>query len=133
MLSIDFLKEVEILQDLDEKQLETIQMCWDEKEYEQEKKIFAEGDEATHMFIVKEGQVGLRFDLPGHPTSKENTVSLNTEGMTIGWSTFVPPYTYALSAYCDSAVCKIVQVEKECIFRICEKDPRIGYIIMSNN
>ena len=91
----------------------------------------AEGDDAGHLWVVMEGQVGLRFDLPGHDTSKENTVSENTEGNTIGWSSFVPPHKYRLSAYCDSDACKLLQVEKECLVRLFEKDPKVGYTVMS--
>lgn len=132
MLSIDFLKKIEILNDLDDSQLSEIQMCWNEKEYKQGDKIFAEGEDAAHMWVVSDGRVGLRFDLPGRTTSQENTVSTNTTGMTIGWSSFVAPYTYSLSAYCDSDTCKLVQVEKDCLDRISQKNAKIGYIVMSN-
>ena len=132
MANIDFLKEVDIFKNLKDDQFSTMQICWDEKHYQKRDKIFSEGEEAKHIWVVAEGQVGLRFDLPGHPTSEENTVSINSKGMCFGWSAFVPPNVYSLAAYCDSSTCKIIQLEKNCLIRLFEKEPATGYVIMSN-
>ena len=63
MTGIDFLKKVEIFNDLDDQQLASMQICWDKKESKRGDKIIQEGDDAVHMWVVKEGEVGFRFDL----------------------------------------------------------------------
>ena len=132
MATVDFLKKIEILQGLTDEQLSELIVCWEEAAFQKGDKIFAEGEDASFMWVVTAGTVGLRFDLPGRPTSEENAVSLNTEGMTIGWSSFVPPHKYHLSAYCDSESCGLIKLERECLIKICEKDPAVGYVVMSN-
>jgi hypothetical protein len=63
MTGIDFLKKVEIFNDLDEQQLASMQICWDEMESKRGDKIIQEGDDAVHMWVVTEGEAGFRFDL----------------------------------------------------------------------
>ena len=68
------------------------------------------------MWLLSEGEVSLRFDVPGRiaydsytllnnkgsdqkkpshdTTSEKNTVSVITKGMSFGWSCFVQPYLY---------------------------------------
>ena len=132
MLLLYFLKKVDIFKGLDDAQLEQIASGCHEKEYQVGDRLFAEGEKADRAWIVMEGQVDLRFDLPGRPTTEENTIFSIKEGNTLGWSSFVPPYQYKLAAYCASRSCKIVQINKEHLLDLFEKDNRMGYQVISN-
>jgi NADP-reducing hydrogenase subunit HndB len=74
----------------------------------------------------------LRFDLPGRPTSEENTIFSISSLQTLGWSSFVPPFKYALSAYSATKSCKILQIDKDHLLQCFEKDPRMGLKFMTN-
>jgi len=132
MATIDFLEKTEIFKGLTDEQLKDVQECCREAAYERGDNIFKEGDKAAFLCILEEGTVDLRFDLPGKPTSEENRVAVIENGMTFLWSGVVPPYVSRLSSYCTSRSCKIVQVDRQKLLKLFEKDPRAGYVVMSN-
>ncbi|MBF0378577.1 MAG: cyclic nucleotide-binding domain-containing protein [Desulfamplus sp.] len=132
MISLDFLEQSEIFKGLDNDQLEEIKNYCDIKEFRKGDKIFSEGDDATHLCIVLEGQVDLRFDLPHSPTSEKNTISSVQQGKAFQWSTFVAPHKTRLSSYCASRACKIVRVDGKSLKSLCEKNSKAGYVMMSN-
>lgn len=132
MILLYFLKKVDIFKGLDDVQLDLISAGCREKEYQNNHRLFTEGETADRVWIVMEGQVDLRFDLPGRPTSEENTIFSITAGNTLGWSSFVPPFQYKLSAYCATRSCKILQIDKEFLLGLFEKDNRMGCRVISN-
>ena len=82
--------------------------------------------------MVMEGRVDLRFELPGRQTSEENTVFSITVAQSLGWSSFVPPFKYALSAYITTKTSKVLQITKDHLLECFEKDPRMGLMFMTN-
>ncbi|MGD9137365.1 MAG: hypothetical protein PVH42_11415 [Desulfobacterales bacterium] len=40
----------------------------------QETRLFGKGETAGYLWIVREGQVDLRFDFPGLASTEENTI-----------------------------------------------------------
>jgi CRP-like cAMP-binding protein len=104
MAVLDFLKRVDIFKGLSDDQLNKIQPGCQEVEYHGGHRLFAEGENSDRVWIVTAGQVDLRFDLPGRSTSEENTIFSISAGNTLGWSSFVPPHQYKLSAYCATRV-----------------------------
>ncbi|MBF0203095.1 MAG: cyclic nucleotide-binding domain-containing protein [Desulfamplus sp.] len=132
MVSLNFLEKSEIFKGLDSEQIEEIHQYCNIKEFRRGDMIFAEGSDATHLCIVLEGQVELRFDLPGHPTSDTNTISSIPEGKAFLWSSLVAPHKSRLSSYCVSRTCKIIMVDRASLLSFFEKDTKAGYIMMSN-
>jgi len=132
MSGLDFLEKVDIFKGLDQDQLNAVKKRGQEKEYPYGDRLFAEGENADRIWLVIDGQVDLRFDLPGRPTSEENTVFSIGTPQTLGWSSFVPPFKYALSAYSATKSCKILQINKEHLLECFEKDPRMGLMFMTN-
>ena len=128
----DFLEKVDIFKGLNHDQLDAVKKGGQEKEYLYGDRIFAEGEDAGRIWLVIDGQVDLRFDLPGRPTSEENTIFSITAAQTLGWSSFVPPFKYALSAYSATKSCKILQINKDHLLECFEKDSRMGLIFMTN-
>jgi CRP-like cAMP-binding protein len=153
MISIDLLREIKDLRGLNDAQLQAIHQCCTQKEYKKETRLFKEGETASHMWLLSEGEVSLRFDVPDRTaydsytllnnkvpdqqkpshdaTSEKNTVSVITKGESFGWSCFVQPYIYSLSAYCKSDNCKVLLLDRDCMLKVFSKDPKIGYLIIS--
>lgn len=135
MVSLNSLNKVRVLKALDRYQLAEVQEIAEELTFKGADRLFQEGEDAKHLWVVIEGQVDLRFDMPGRATSPESTVTRTkaqkTEARTLGWSCFVPPHKMRLSAYCISDECKVIRIEKEGLVRLFEKDPKIGYLVMS--
>jgi NADP-reducing hydrogenase subunit HndB len=121
MSGLDFLEKVEIFKGLNHDQLNAVKKGGREKEYLYGDRIFAEGEDADRIWLVLDGQVDLRFDLPGRPTAEENTIFSITA-----------PFKYALSAYSATKTCKILQINKDHLLECFEKDPRMGLVFMTN-
>lgn len=132
MGGLNFLEKVDIFKGFSKGQLNTVNKGGKKKEYVYGDRLFAEGEDADRIWLVIEGQVDLRFDLPGRQTSEENTVFSITAAQTLGWSSFVPPFKYALSAYSATKSCKILQIAKDYLLECFEKDPRMGLMFMAN-
>ena len=132
MGGLDFLEKVNIFKGLNQDQLNAVNKGGQEKEYLYVDRLFAEGENADRIWLVIDGQVDLRFDLPGRPTSEENTIFSITAAETLGWSSFVPPFKYALSAYSATKSCKILHINKNHLLECFEKDPRMGLMFMTN-
>ena len=132
MVSLDFLKTVDIFKGLNDHQLNQLLAGGNQKEYQSGNRLFAEGQDSDRIWIVTAGRVDLRFDLPGRATSEQNTIFSITAGNTLGWSSFVPPFKYKLSAYCATRSCKILQIKKEYLLNLFEEDVRMGYLVVSN-
>jgi NADP-reducing hydrogenase subunit HndB len=132
MTGRDFLRSVEVFKGLPDEQLNRFLDHCREKEYRQNEKLFSEGDDAACLWMVKEGRVDLRFDLPDRPTSTKNTISSISEYKTFGWSSLVAPHKYRLSAYCATKYCNVIQIERQALLDVFEQDSSAGYLVMSN-
>lgn len=132
MVPLDFLKKVSVFKGLDNKRLSAISDICREKEYASGERLFEEGEKANRIWIVSKGVVDIRFNLPGRIATEENTIYSETPAKTFGWSCFVPPYEYILSAYCSGENCSVVQIFKEELLELFEKDYHTGYLFMSN-
>ncbi len=138
MITLELIKSIEAFSDLSEEQASIIQKHCELFEYDQDNKLFQEGDSATHLWIVIQGQVDLRFEMPDkRPTSSDQTISKvdveeqQPESKVLGWSCFVPPYEMRLSAYCVTKTCKIIRIEKKTLLEVFNQDPEIGYKFLS--
>jgi CRP-like cAMP-binding protein len=131
MADINELRQVETFQSLSDEELTAIGKLTIEKQHAFGDRLFKDGDSATHLWIVKEGTIDLRFDLPGRETSEESSLSSIGANKIIGWSSLVPPYKYKLSAYCTSAQCKVLLIERKILREFLSTHPKTGYQVMS--
>jgi CRP-like cAMP-binding protein len=138
MIQAELVKSLEAFKNLNDQQIAAIQEHCEILEYQKEDKLFAEGDDATHLWIVNQGVVDLRFEMPdSRPTSSKQTVSnvdvkhQDPEAKVLGWSCFIPPYKMRLSAYCVTDTAKIIRIEKTRLIALFDRDPDIGYRFLS--
>ena len=138
MIELEMLRRLHPFKDMNENHLKKLQPKCELVEFRKGDKLFTEGDDAAHLWVVREGSVDLRFELPdGRPTSGEMTVDSvevekkEPEAKILGWSCFVPPYKMRLSAYCVTKCCKIVRVLKSDLLQLFTDDALMGYLFMS--
>jgi len=132
MVELEFLKNVDIFKGLNDNQLAGIHDFSTERIYRYTDRLFAEGEKAECLWIVKEGSVDLRYDPPGGGTSGKNTISSIPALKTFGWSGLVPPYKYRLSAYCANESCRVIRIDKNQLVKLFDQNSKIGYLVMSN-
>jgi len=136
MVNNELLKKIEMFKSLENNQLEKICTCCKSAKYEFGDKLFTENDDASHLWMIIDGTVDLRFELPGgRPTTSANTVSSikvkDVRAKILGWSCFVHPYKMRLSAYCVSRNCEVIKIEKKDLLNLFQEDPEMGYIVMT--
>ena len=133
MIDLGILKTVEALKGLSDDQLAAIQNCSEALKFSRGDRLFAEGETSSHLWIVLEGEVELRYDRPdGQPNPVEDPISFISKAELFGWSSFMPPYEYKLSAYCASQKSVVAKIEKESLLNLFENDAAMGLELMSH-
>jgi len=61
-------------------------------EFTNGQRLFKDGNPAKSLWVIAEGMVDLRFELPARKTSDERTISTLAENQILGWSSLIPPY-----------------------------------------
>ncbi len=130
MISLDLLEKVEVFNDLSDKQLSAVKACCQKVAFQREEKIFGAGEDPRYLWAVMDGQVDLRPEADERTRAGDLGSGAASEHMVFGWSSFVPPHKYMLSAYCASRRCDLIQLDKACLSELFEKDPEIGYKVM---
>ena len=132
MTGKDGTMKADVFEGLGEGQFATLSEGFRELTYRKGERIFQEGEGADHLWIVKEGQVDVGFELPGRTDSEVQVLSSIPAGKSFGWSSFVLPHKYRLSSYCASAMCTVLRLDREFLLGCFEKDPDMGYKVMTN-
>lgn len=93
--------------------------------------IFTAGSPADHLFIVLDGSVALRFQVSYLEEKRNITLDRKSAGEAFGWSVFVEPSLYTLSAVAveQSELMKIRKQDLDCL---CAGNHHLGYVIMKN-
>ena len=93
MIDLKVLKELNPFEGMNEDQLKKLQTNCEEIDFSRGDKLFTQNDDALHLWIVREGNVDLRFELPDRrPTSSDMTVDgvkvgeKAPEAKVLGWS-----------------------------------------------
>jgi CRP-like cAMP-binding protein len=130
MISLEFLEQVDVFRKLNDDQLSAIQECAEAVDFEKGDRIFEQDDIASHVWIVLEGDVELRTELPGKEGGPGSSPAFISEAQAFGWTCFVQPYRYRLSGYCASRWCKVIKLEREDLLAFFARDEVVGFKVM---
>jgi len=126
MVNLDTLEKVELFKDLDDRRLSAVGECCTEVVFQRGESIFKAGEEAGNLWAVAEGKVRLEA-APGS-ILQENEVS---ESQVFGWPSLLRSPTYRFSASCAARSARLIRVDSRCLQGLFEKDPELGYRVMS--
>ncbi len=119
---IDVMAGAGLFRGLDEEELKKIEALCRDDERGPGEMVFKEGDEAEDICIVVDGQVELRFELPGRSgATKTQTVSTILPGKAFGWSALVPPHKMTLSAYAGNRPCGFYRINGKALMQLFEE------------
>ncbi len=135
MVKLEIIEKLQIFKDLTTDELKQFPELCSLENYQVGESLFLEGDSAEHVWIVIDGNVELRFEMPdARQTTHDNTLSSHNrdvpESQIFGWSCFTPPYKMKLSAYCTSRRCEVLKINARELNKLMEKDTAIGFKIM---
>lgn len=111
---------------LEPKDLELIAGCATNVRFAAGDKVFSEGEEADHFYVIRFGRVATEIRAPGRGPIAIQTLD---EGDVLGWSWLFPPYRWAHDARALDLV-RAVAFDGACLRRKCDEDPRLGYELM---
>jgi len=136
MVSFEMIEDLKIFEHFETTELKKILEICVSEEYQRGDRLFREGAEAKNLWIVKEGEVQLRFEMPNAKSSTDdNAISSHdnetAESQIFGWSCFISPYQMRLSAYCVTRRCQVIKINGKKIKSLMNSDPVIGYKIMT--
>jgi len=131
MVTKERIASVDIFKGLSQKEVKEIAGLCEEVIFQDGDRVLSEGERAEYFFILEQGSVDLRFELPYRETSKEMTVTTIIPGECFGWSAMVSPYKATLSCY-STGNSKAIRIRGDEILGLCEKNNHIGFIFMQN-
>jgi CRP-like cAMP-binding protein len=131
MINKERITSVEIFKGLRQDELEEIAELCEEVIFADGDRVLTEGERADYFYILEEGRVDLRFELPSCKTSEDMTVSTTEPGECFAWSAMVPQHIATLSCY-STGMSGAIRIEGVKLLNLCKRNSRIGFIIMQN-
>lgn len=121
----------DVFKGLSQREVEEIARLCEEVLFHDGNRVLSEGERAEYFFLLEQGSVDLRFELPFRETSKEMTVTTIKPGECFSWSAIVRPYEATLSCY-SSGNSRVIRIRGDEILGLCEKNNHMGFIFMQN-
>jgi CRP-like cAMP-binding protein len=123
MISPELLRRYPHFAGLSEQQLKTLAMLGQQRTYKAGDVLAEEGRPATHLFVLMEGGVDVRYRLPDGGSVTVDTLG---PGDLMGWSSLIEPYrlTATLVAREDS---RVLTLDGAKVRQACEEDTGLGY------
>lgn len=125
--SLELLKNIPWLFDLDRSQLTLLADIADVTTVNAGDKLFSEGDLSKNFYIVVEGKVDIKIFVPKHDY---HTIAVAEPFDIIGWASMTSVvkinagYAVALQAT------RLISFQGSQLKRLCDENPSIGYAIM---
>jgi CRP-like cAMP-binding protein len=127
---LDLLQSVEMFEGLDERQLKRLAELFREQTLGAGETLFSRGDEATRLFLVKEGF--LEVVVPGGEDGEERTIVHLGHGQSVGEMSLVERGTRSATIRALTPNTVVASASIQAIKRLCERCPKLGHRILSN-
>lgn len=104
----------------------TLLGCCSNRHYEVGEQLFYGGNESNEFYLIREGNVSLELNVPGHGGLRLET---RGGGDILGWSWLIKPYRWHFDARALTPVAALV-IDARCLREKCEHDKEFGYDIL---
>jgi signal transduction histidine kinase len=128
----DVLKRFDLFAGLPGEALEAIAPLAQEKHLSDGTLLFAEGEPATHLFLILDGKVSLerRVQLGRTGTPRRAAIEVAGPWLTVGWSSMVRPFVYTSSGVCQGPT-TVLAIAGEELRGWMIHNPAVGYEIIT--
>jgi CRP-like cAMP-binding protein len=119
----EILSKHPVFRDFDEDALDLLAGCARNEHYHAGATIYAEGDAANELYILRNGDVAVEIS-----TAERAPIIVETlqAGEVLGWSWMVPPYKHMSDARAQTDV-RAVTLDAICMRGKCDENPVLGY------
>lgn len=121
------LRQCELFDRLDEDEVLSLTAIAKPRSLRAGEYLFLLGDTADGLYVVVSGQVDLCFPLSFSGVIRDVTIESVTAGHMCGWSTFVKPHRFTLSARAAEAT-ELSSFSRVQLLNVFDAAPRIGYV-----
>lgn len=126
----DVLGKCQLFENLDDASMGSIEGIVQRREIAAGEKLFELGAEADHLFVILEGKFEICVPLSIHGAIRDVAVASAGPGATLGWSAFVKPFRFRLSARAGSDA-TVASFERARLLELIERDPKFGCVVLS--
>jgi CRP-like cAMP-binding protein len=132
----DFLQDLGLFEGLSAEQLERIAAVCLERRYHPGEEVVAEFSRGDEMYLIKDGTVLVQISTRGEleneaPEGERRTIARLMPGQYVGEQAMVDDAVRSATVVSeDDAV--LLSLARADIERLCEEDPRLGYLFMRN-
>ncbi|MFH2013131.1 MAG: cyclic nucleotide-binding domain-containing protein [Pseudomonadota bacterium] len=123
-VSIDRLRNVDILQGLEEMELESIAQFFQGEYVPTGVTLCEEGKRAERLFVLEQGRVSIS-------SQKGGQFDIVTPGKIVGWSFLVPPFLYTASVI-TKVPSKVLVIKSPDFYYVIRKEPKMGMKVIIN-
>jgi CRP-like cAMP-binding protein len=131
MISPELLRRYPFFAGLTADHLRGIAMIANEVSYPAQTLIFREGEEASYLYVLVEGEVELLYSGGNEGVIADTYVGSVVKGEVFGNSTMIAPFRLSASARSEGPV-HTIQIEAAGLRAMCEVDHGLGYILMQH-
>ncbi len=121
----DALRRCPLFDGLEERHLSRVAGLAERESLETGEHLFRLGDRADRLFVVLDGDVELCLPLSIQGAVQEVVVQSEGPGGALGWSAFVKPNRFQLSARARGTAV-VAGFERDAVLRLVEADPAFG-------
>jgi len=127
MVPIKDLKEADLFNKLNTKQLQPFRKHFTEENFETGKVIFLQGGQAKNLYILLEGEVTLDVKAKGEIDITAELIQ--KKGETFGLPSLIKPYRNSVSATCNRRT-RVLSVNAEVLRKLMKQNTNVGIVIM---
>jgi CRP-like cAMP-binding protein len=127
MVPIKDLKEADLFQKLNTKQLQPFRKYFTEENFVTGEVIFLQGEQAKNLYILLEGEVTLDVKAKGEFDITAELI--RKKGETFGLPSLMKPYLNSVSATCNNRT-RVLSVNSEVLRKLMKQNTNVGFLIM---
>jgi CRP-like cAMP-binding protein len=125
----EVLAKCHLLAGLDEESTTRMERLAARRQLEAGERLFELGSQADQVFVVLEGKVEICVPLSIQGSIREIAIASEGAGATLGWSAFVKPYRFRLSARA-AAPTSVAVFERAALLGLIKEDPAFGCVVL---
>jgi len=127
MIPVEELKKYDVFKELNDEELIAVSEIGEKQHFEPQIRIFSEGNYATRIYFLIEGEVKIQLRAETDP--EPITIETITPGHFFAWSALTEPYSLTATALSTKET--VVGVWRADALRdLFENNPHIGYVFM---
>jgi CRP/FNR family cyclic AMP-dependent transcriptional regulator len=127
MVSVEVLRSLPHFANVSTESLRAVAAIAEERDFKAGETLWREGAPVQWMYIVREGQIDVIYQLQG---GRQCVVDTVVGGELTGWSAVVEPYRHTATCVAREAG-RALCIEAAGIRGLCERDPMLGYRLLT--